>query len=152
MMDAYLPYRMRLTSQMWWILSTAPEALTVLIFREKALPVYRPFYVEATGPGMPEMNEKVRVLNPVACMRSRFSNLIALRRDAELKLRVLTRSRSRVISFSSNSLMNSRSKLHEESLWIYGGSRMTKAVCAIRPSGIAGRGRFLKGNKVTTSL
>lgn len=29
---------------------------------------------------------------------------------------------------------------------------MTKAVCAIRPSGIAGRGRFLKGNKVTTSL
>nr|AVI43486.1 hypothetical protein [Klebsiella pneumoniae] len=57
----------------------------------------------------------------------------------KLKLRVLTRSRSRVISFSSNSLMNSRSKLHEESLWIYGGSRMTKAVCAIRPSGIAGR-------------
>ncbi|OYI51666.1 hypothetical protein CI688_21035 [Shigella sonnei] len=37
-------------------------------------------------PGMPEMNEKVRVLNPVACMRSRFSNLIALRRDAEIEI------------------------------------------------------------------
>ncbi len=48
-----------------------------------AEPHTAPFYVEATGPGMPEMNEKVRVLNPVACMRSRFSNLIALRRDAE---------------------------------------------------------------------
>lgn len=35
---------------------------------------------------MPEMNEKVRVLNPVACMRSRFSNLIALRRDAEIEI------------------------------------------------------------------
>jgi len=45
-----------------------------------------PFYVEATGPGMPEMSEKVRVLNPVACMRSRFSNLIDLRRDPEIEI------------------------------------------------------------------
>ncbi len=50
MMDAYLPYRMRLTSQMWWILSTAPEALTVLIFREKALPVYRPVLCRSNRP------------------------------------------------------------------------------------------------------
>ena len=40
----------------------------------------------------------------------------------------------------------------QESLWIYGGSRMTKVVCAIKPSGTVGRGHFLKGNKVTTSL
>nr|AVI43215.1 hypothetical protein [Klebsiella pneumoniae] len=78
-------------------------------------------------------------MNPVACMRSRFSNLIALRRDAEIEIARINALKIRVISFSSNSLMNSRSKLHEESLWIYGGSRMTKAVCAIRPSGIAGR-------------
>ncbi|ELI8127124.1 hypothetical protein ACRRQX_000330 [Yersinia enterocolitica] len=45
-----------------------------------------PFYVEATGPGMPEMSEKVRVLNPIACMRSRFSNLIDLRRDPEIEI------------------------------------------------------------------
>ncbi|WP_249822563.1 IS21-like element helper ATPase IstB, partial [Escherichia coli] len=44
------------------------------------------------------------------------------------------------------------SKLLEESLWIYGGSRMTKVVCAIRPSGIVGRGHFLKGNKVAKTL
>lgn len=44
-----------------------------------------PFYVEATGPGMPEMSEKIRVLNPIACMRSRFSNLIDLRRDPEIE-------------------------------------------------------------------
>lgn len=50
MMDAYLPYRMRLTSQMWWILSTAPEALTVLIFRGKALPVYRPVLCRSNRP------------------------------------------------------------------------------------------------------
>ena len=56
-------------------------------FQGKKLYLYTaPFYVEATGPGMPEMNEKVRVLNPVACMRSRFSNLIALRRDAEIEI------------------------------------------------------------------
>lgn len=40
-----------------------------------------PFYVEATDPCLPEMSEKIRVLNPIACMRSRFSNLIDLRRD-----------------------------------------------------------------------
>ncbi|HDI3023772.1 MULTISPECIES: hypothetical protein [Cronobacter] len=45
-----------------------------------------PFYVEATGLGMPEMSEKVRVLNPIACMRSRFSNLINLRRDPEIEI------------------------------------------------------------------
>lgn len=45
-----------------------------------------PFYVEATGPGMPEMHEKIRVLNPVACMRSRFSNLIHLRRNPEIEI------------------------------------------------------------------
>ncbi|HHD7473764.1 TPA: hypothetical protein ACOVJJ_005467 [Klebsiella oxytoca] len=45
-----------------------------------------PFYVEATGPGMPEMSEKVRVLNPIACMRSRFSNLIDLRRAPEIEI------------------------------------------------------------------
>jgi len=45
-----------------------------------------PFYVEATGPDMPEMSEKVRVLNPIACMRSRFSNLIDLRRDPEIEI------------------------------------------------------------------
>lgn len=42
--------------------------------------------METTGPGMPEMSEKVRVLNPVACMRSRFSNLIDLRRDPEIEI------------------------------------------------------------------
>ncbi|WP_193138519.1 hypothetical protein [Klebsiella aerogenes] len=45
-----------------------------------------PFFVEATGPGMPEMDEKVRVLNPIACMRSRFSNLFALRRTPEIEI------------------------------------------------------------------
>jgi hypothetical protein len=50
MMDAYLPYRMRLTSQMWWILSTDPEALTVLIFWGKALPVYRPVLCRSNRP------------------------------------------------------------------------------------------------------
>lgn len=40
MMDVYLPYRMRLTSQMRWILSIGPEASTVLIFWGKALPAY----------------------------------------------------------------------------------------------------------------
>lgn len=45
-----------------------------------------PFYVEATGPGIPEMSEKVRVLNPIACMRSRFSNLILLRRNPEIEV------------------------------------------------------------------
>ncbi|QOL14862.1 hypothetical protein [Dickeya dianthicola] len=45
-----------------------------------------PFYVEATGPGIPEMSEKIRVLNPIACMRSRFSNLIDLRRDPEIEI------------------------------------------------------------------
>ncbi|MEQ9855123.1 MULTISPECIES: hypothetical protein [Pectobacterium] len=45
-----------------------------------------PFYVETTGPGIPEMSEKVRVLNPIACMRSRFSNLIDLRRDPEIEI------------------------------------------------------------------
>lgn len=45
-----------------------------------------PFYVVATGPDMPEMSEKVRVLNPVACIRSRFSNLIELRRDPEIEI------------------------------------------------------------------
>ncbi|WP_312042955.1 hypothetical protein [Erwinia sp.] len=45
-----------------------------------------PFYVEATGLGIPEMSEKVRVLNPIACMRSRFSNLIHLRRDPEIEI------------------------------------------------------------------
>ncbi|MDH2069465.1 hypothetical protein [Pantoea sp. GD03673] len=44
-----------------------------------------PFYVAATGPDVPEMHEKVRVLNPVACMRSRFSNLIDLRRDSTVE-------------------------------------------------------------------
>ena len=44
-----------------------------------------PFYVAATGPDVPEMNEKVRVLNPIACMRSRFSNLIDLRRDSSVE-------------------------------------------------------------------
>lgn len=42
-----------------------------------------PFYVETTGP---EMSEKLRVLNPIACMRSRFSNLIDLRRDSEIEM------------------------------------------------------------------
>ncbi len=45
-----------------------------------------PFYVEATGQDKPEMSEKVRVLNPIACMRSRFSNLIDLRRDPEIEI------------------------------------------------------------------
>lgn len=45
-----------------------------------------PFYVEATSPDMPEMHEKIRVLNPVACMRSRFSNLIELRRNPEIEV------------------------------------------------------------------
>lgn len=45
-----------------------------------------PFYVEATGPDTPEMHEKVRVLNPVACVRSRFSNLTMLRRVPEIEI------------------------------------------------------------------
>ena len=45
-----------------------------------------PFYVEANVQGMPEMSEKVRVLNPIACMRSRFSNLIDLRRAPEIEI------------------------------------------------------------------
>ncbi|MBS1204469.1 MAG: hypothetical protein H6R25_1368 [Proteobacteria bacterium] len=45
-----------------------------------------PFYVEATGPDMPEMDDKVRVLTPVACMCSSFNNLITLRRDAEIEI------------------------------------------------------------------
>lgn len=45
-----------------------------------------PFFVAATSPDTPEMNEKVRVLNPVTCIRSRFSNLIALRRDPEIEI------------------------------------------------------------------
>ncbi|MBO2029669.1 hypothetical protein J4734_26410 [Klebsiella pneumoniae] len=40
-----------------------PEALTVLIFWGKSFTCIPPRFVEATGPGMPEMNEKVRVLN-----------------------------------------------------------------------------------------
>lgn len=45
-----------------------------------------PFYVEASGPDIPEMSEKIRVLNPIACVRSRFSNLIDLRRDPEIEV------------------------------------------------------------------
>ncbi|WP_094120909.1 hypothetical protein [Pantoea conspicua] len=44
-----------------------------------------PFLIESTGPNVPEMHEKVRVLNPIACVRSRFSNLIDLRRDPEVE-------------------------------------------------------------------
>ena len=50
MMDAYLPYRMRLTSQMWWILSTAPEALTVLIFRGKSFTCIPPVLCRSNRP------------------------------------------------------------------------------------------------------
>ncbi|PXW50392.1 hypothetical protein DFO55_12463 [Grimontella sp. AG753] len=56
------------------------------LFENKLHLFTTPFYVEATEPGMPEMHEKVRVLNPVACMRSRFSNLIELRRNPKIEV------------------------------------------------------------------
>ncbi len=41
---------MRLTSQMWWILSIGPEASTVLIFWGKALPAYCPVLCRSNRP------------------------------------------------------------------------------------------------------
>ena len=40
-----------------------------------------PFYVSQEHPDEPEYHERVRVINPLACLRSRFSNLQTLRRD-----------------------------------------------------------------------
>lgn len=44
-----------------------------------------PFYIKPDGPDVPMMDDKVRVLNPIACIRSRFSNLTNLRRDPEIE-------------------------------------------------------------------
>ncbi|EKK9105951.1 Uncharacterised protein [Enterobacter cloacae] len=56
------------------------------LFGKKLHLLTTPFYVEATEPGMPEMHEKIRVLNPIACMRSRFNNLIKLRRSPTIEV------------------------------------------------------------------
>lgn len=40
-----------------------------------------PFYVSQEHPDEPEYHEQVRVINPLACLRSRFSNLQTLQRD-----------------------------------------------------------------------
>lgn len=56
------------------------------LFEKKLLLLTTPFFVQATEQGMPEMHKNVRVLNPIACMRSRFSNLIALRRSPVIEV------------------------------------------------------------------
>ncbi|EDV2568421.1 TPA: hypothetical protein ACU9K7_003241 [Salmonella enterica] len=64
-----------------------PGGFDISDFKDDKLYLHTsPFYVRATSPDTPEMHEKVRVLNPVACMRSRFSNLTALRRDPEIEI------------------------------------------------------------------
>ncbi|WP_207302061.1 hypothetical protein [[Erwinia] mediterraneensis] len=43
------------------------------------------FWIEAQGPDEPESHELVRVINPIACLKSRFSNLMDLRRNPEIE-------------------------------------------------------------------
>ena len=44
-----------------------------------------PFYIDSDSPDVPVMDEKIRVLTPIACIRSRFSNLTKLKRNPEIE-------------------------------------------------------------------
>ncbi|WP_210478291.1 hypothetical protein [Pantoea ananatis] len=64
-----------------------PSGFTRKDFSLKNIGLYTsPFKVKATEPGMPEEHKHILVLNPVACMRSRFSNLIDLKRRPEVEI------------------------------------------------------------------
>ncbi len=91
-------------------------------------------------------------MNPVACMRSRFSNLIALRRDAEIEIARINALKIPCYFFLIEQFDEQPFKVARGifmDLW-----RLANDESCLRHQAFwhSWQGRFLKGNKVTTSL